>query len=122
VRTIKRVGGMRVFLALLALLLVGWGLSVLQDQYGPIDPTDPARTILVVNDTSGLVQVQDQSGGIPIRIAPGKTWIFSGTAWGGLHGSFLVTNVEGTTVGCMFVDLDRRRMVTVEVSSARPCG
>lgn len=102
-----------------ALVLVG-AAAVLENQFGPIDPTDPGWKANIVNDLGRPIHVKNSAEELPLK--PGERDIFVPPGPGQLNVIYTVTDEHGLTLGCLAVQLDRVRTVDVKASQLKPCG
>lgn len=105
--------------AVLVLLLVGVGGQALSDRFGPIDPTEAGWKARISNDTAQAIHVKNSAEDLVLAV--GESDIFVSGAPGELHPVFVVTDLQGRTLGCLRVDLDRTKTVTAAASAMRRC-
>jgi hypothetical protein len=106
-------------LVLLAVAVFG-AVLILEDRFGPIDPTDPGWKVKVVNDLRIPIHVKNSAE--DLEVAPGDSDIFVPPGPGQLHVIYTVTDSKGKTLGCLAVELDKTKTVEVNASQIKPCS
>ncbi len=105
--------------AVMAVLAVALLVGFLSDTYGPIDPTDPGWKALITNDTGRAIRVKNSAG--DLLIAAGQRDIIVSPGPGQIHVVYRIEDDHANVLGCLTVDLDKRKTVDVRASAMRPC-
>lgn len=95
------------------------GVTVLEDRFGPIDPTDPGWKASVLNDLNAPIVVKDS--GVNLTLEPGQSTIFASPGPGQLNFVLTVTDNQGRTLGCLVVHGDKQHTVTLKASQMTAC-
>ena len=87
---------------LIVLVLLGLiGVLILEDHFGPIDPTDPGWKARVVNDLG--IPIDVRSSAVDLKLAPGESDIFASPGPGRLNFVLVITDRQGRALGCIAV-------------------
>src|SRR2546422_3969894 len=104
-------------IGLVVLLLVG--ALILENRFGPIDPTDSGWKAKVVNDLD--VPIDVKSSAVALKLAPGESDIFASPGPGQLNFILTITESHGRTLGCLVVRGNKRQTVQLMASQMTPC-
>ncbi len=109
-----------VVVALASVLAVGIIGAVLENTFGPIDPTDPGWKVQITNDLNIPIHVRNSAA--DIALAPGAKDIFVPPGPGQLNVTYVIADDEGQTLGCLKVKLDKTRTVMANASQMGSCS
>ena len=107
-----------VLLIAAAILILGV-FPILEDRLGPIDPTAPGWRAIVLNDTNQPIHVRN--GSYNPLLSPGRSDMFHSGGPGQLDLVLTISDAEGQTLGCVPIRLEKKKDITVPVSSMGPC-